>query len=208
MTKVETCGPWTKKFQNCFFIKSIIPALKYGRCVQIEAANTFIEFIKKKHADIKLSNCGLFVDETLPNVGGSPDRILLWIFMLWKGLWGNQILLFNKLCDGNTELKKSNKYYTQCMLQMAVTETIKNYFVVWTPHEMIMMSYNEFWSSVKNKFQNIMSIFLRSSFSGYSHAFIKVLYSSASKLLKHKHFAVLEIKHEIWLVFQVWSAKL
>ena len=79
---------------------------------------------------------------------------------------------------------------------MAVTETIKNYFVVWTPHEMIMMNYNEFWCSMKSKFQNIMSIF-KVFIQWYSHAFIKVLYSSASKLLKHKHFAALEIKHEI-----------
>ena len=66
-----------QKNSELLFIKPIIPTLKFGRCVEIEAANTFIEFIKKKHANIKLSNCGLFVDETLPYVGASPDRILL-----------------------------------------------------------------------------------------------------------------------------------
>ena len=45
--------------------------------MEIEAANTFVEFIKGKHANIKLSHCGLFVDETLPYVSASPDRILL-----------------------------------------------------------------------------------------------------------------------------------
>ena len=36
--------------------------------MEIEIANTFNEFIKHmgKHMDIKLSDCGLFVDETLP----------------------------------------------------------------------------------------------------------------------------------------------
>ena len=42
------------------------------------------------------------------------------------------------------------------MLLMAVTGTIKNYFVVWTPHGMIIDGIyfdNEFWYSTKNKFQ-------------------------------------------------------
>ena len=34
--------------------------------MEMEAANTFIEFIKGKQKDIKLSDCGLFVNETLP----------------------------------------------------------------------------------------------------------------------------------------------
>ena len=45
---------------------------------------------------IKLSDCGLFVDETLPYVGASPERIFS-VFMLGKGLFGNQMPLFNKL---------------------------------------------------------------------------------------------------------------
>ena len=59
------------------FVKPSIPALKYGRDMEREAANTFIEFIKGKHKDVKLSDCGLFVDETLPYVAASPDGILL-----------------------------------------------------------------------------------------------------------------------------------
>ena len=36
------------------FVKLNIPALKYDRDMDIEAANIFIEFIKGKHQDIKL----------------------------------------------------------------------------------------------------------------------------------------------------------
>ena len=61
------------------FIRSNIPALKYSRDVKTEAVNTSIEFIKGKYKDIKLSDCGLLVDETLPHVGASADRILLFI---------------------------------------------------------------------------------------------------------------------------------
>ena len=45
---------------------------------------------------------------------------------------------------------------THCLLQMAVTETINSYFVVWTPNGMIIDEIhfdNEFWCSTKNKFQ-------------------------------------------------------
>ena len=72
------------------------------------------------------------------------------------------MLLYFRLCDGKTVLKKSHKYYTQCMLQMAVTGTIKSYFVVVNPHGMIILRY--------------------------------ILIMNA---LKHKHFEVLKIKHEI-----------
>ena len=45
--------------------------------MEIKATNTFIEFIREKHADIKLIDYALFVNETLPYVGASPNRILL-----------------------------------------------------------------------------------------------------------------------------------
>ena len=84
MTKVEKGGrgtvnmcPLNQKIPGLVFVGPNIPALKYGRDMEIEAANTFIEFINGNHKDIKLSNCGLFVDETLTYVGASPGRILL-----------------------------------------------------------------------------------------------------------------------------------
>ena len=50
------------------------------------------------------------------------------------------------------------------MLLMAVTRTIKNYFVVWTSNGMIIdETYfdNEFWCSMKNKFQNYYEHFFK-----------------------------------------------
>ena len=52
-----------KTISGLIFFKPNIPALQYGR--------------GGKHTDIKLSSCGLFVDETLPYVAASPDVILL-----------------------------------------------------------------------------------------------------------------------------------
>ena len=64
------------KISGLVFVEPNIPALKYGRDMEIEAANTFTEFIKGKHKDIKLSDCGLFADETLPYIGVNPNRML------------------------------------------------------------------------------------------------------------------------------------
>ena len=50
------------------------------------------------------------------------------------------------------------------MLQMALTETITNYFVIWTPHGMIIDEIycdNEFWCSMKNKFQKYHKHFFK-----------------------------------------------
>ena len=66
-----------QKIPGLVLVKPGILALKYGRDMEIEAPNTFTEFIKGKHMDIKLSNRWIFVDETLPYVGASPGRILL-----------------------------------------------------------------------------------------------------------------------------------
>ena len=52
-----------QKISGLVFVRPNIPALKYGRDMEIEVANTFTEFIKRKHTDIKLSDYGLFVDE-------------------------------------------------------------------------------------------------------------------------------------------------
>ena len=60
---------YDQKVSGLVFVKPNIPALKYGTDIEINAAKTFIEFIKKKHTDINLSDRVLFVDETLTYVG-------------------------------------------------------------------------------------------------------------------------------------------
>ena len=64
MTKVGkgsggTVNMWflNQKISGLVFVKPNIPALKYGRDMEIEAANTFNEFINGKHKDIELSDC-------------------------------------------------------------------------------------------------------------------------------------------------------
>ena len=159
MTKVERSGGGTvnmwslnQKISGLAFVKPNIPAVNYGRDMEIETANIFTKFIKGKHTDIKLSDCGLFVDETLPYVGAiSPDRILLcscckkacveikcpFLVNYTKPCYSN--LEYLRLCNGKTVLKKSHKYYTQCMLQMAVYWNYKKLFCC------LDSSWNDYW---------------------------------------------------------------
>ena len=67
-------GSLSQKISALAFVKPNIPAPNYGRDIKLQAANTFTEFIKGKK--IKLSDCGLFVDDTLQYVGAGPGRIL------------------------------------------------------------------------------------------------------------------------------------
>ena len=172
---------YDQKVSGLVFVKPNIPAVKYGTDMETEAANTFIEFIKKKHTDINLSDCVLLVDEALPHVGSSPDGILLcsccekacveikcpYLINYTKPCYSN--LEYLRLCDGKTVLKKSQKYYAQYMLQMAVTGTMKNYFDTWTPNGMIIDEIyfdNEFWCSMRNKFQKYYERFFKVFFNG------------------------------------------
>ena len=52
-----------------------IPALKYGRDMEDEAANDFFSAMKLKHKKRKMIQCGLFLDKVSPVIGASPDCI-------------------------------------------------------------------------------------------------------------------------------------
>ena len=73
MSKVRKGGggvvniwPFKEKFSGMTFVNPNIPALKYGRDMEIEAVNTYAEYIKNYHQDCIISESGLVLDETMP----------------------------------------------------------------------------------------------------------------------------------------------
>ena len=42
----------------------------------MEAANEFFEFMKKKHKNLIISECDLFLGKTNCVIGASPDRLM------------------------------------------------------------------------------------------------------------------------------------
>ena len=58
------------------FTNPDLPALKYVRVMKMEATNEFFVLMKKKHKNLVISECGLFLDKTNSFVGASPDRLM------------------------------------------------------------------------------------------------------------------------------------
>ena len=147
------------------FVNPNIPALKYGRDMEIEAVNTFAEYIKNYHQDWIISESGLILDETMSYVGASPDRLMsssccgkacIEIKCPYSINYAepNEQNLDYLYKDWDTvKLKQNHKYFTQYLMQIGVTKIINAYFVVWTTHRMVIgnISFDKaLWESMKS----------------------------------------------------------
>jgi len=171
-----------QKIAGLTFVNPNIPALKYGRDMEINAANSFDDLMKTKHKNYKSTECGLFIDKTMPYVGASPDRIMVCSCCEKSCLEIKCPYSINYTVPNETNLnylikngeklslKTNHKYFTQCMLQMGVTGTKKTYFVVWTPRGMVIdeITFDEnMWLEMKSVFERYYNEFyLRSYFPG------------------------------------------
>ena len=118
--------------------------------MEIEAVNTFGKYIKNYHRDCIISEGGLVLDETMPSIGVSPDRLMSysWCNKAWIEIKcpysinytePNEQNLDYLHKDGDTvKLKQNHKYFTQCLMQMGITKTKNTYIVVWTTHGMVI----------------------------------------------------------------------
>lgn len=145
-----------------------IPALKYGRTMEVDAVNHFYEKLKGQHKNMKLKDCGLFLDKNSPFIGASPDRIITcdccspaclevkcpFSINFTTPHQGNLPYLVRE--NECITLKRQHKYFTQCQSQMGVTGLERCYFVVWTPHgshiEIIKFD-SEFFENIKDDFR-------------------------------------------------------
>ena len=67
----------SKDFWVDIFVNPNIVSLKYGRAMELNAANAFFDLLSKQHKNFNLIDHGLFLDQDLlPYVGASPDRII------------------------------------------------------------------------------------------------------------------------------------
>ena len=168
-----------EKLSGMTFVNPNIPALKYGRDMEIEAVNTFAEYIANYHQDCISSECGLILDETMPYIGASPDRLMScsccgkacmeikcpYLINYTEPNEQNLDFLYK---DGDAiKLKQNHKYFTQCLMRMGVTKTKTAYFVVWTIHAMVIDKITfdkELWESIKSKFEMFYKDFYLNSF--------------------------------------------
>ena len=112
-----------QKVSGLVFVNPDIPALKYGQVMEDNAVNGFFDFMKKKHKNFPLHECGLYLNQGAPYIGGSPDHIVTCSCcnqLVWRLNVHIQV------------------YYTQCLVQMAVTNMEHSYFMVWTPRGFVI----------------------------------------------------------------------
>ena len=134
------------KHIRTFFTNPDLPALKYGRTMEMEDANKFFELMKKKHKNLVLSECDLILDKANRFIEASPDYLMTCdccenacvetqchlSINYEKPNEKNLDYLYKT--DIKIKLKTNHSYFTQCKLQMAVTNRELCYFAVWTPH--------------------------------------------------------------------------
>ena len=169
-----------QKISGLTFTNPNIPALKYGRTMEVEAVNAFYEKMKG-HKNLTLNECGLYLDYEHPYIGASPDRIMSCVCCPKACIdvkcpykinftTPTELNLPYLIKEGvNVKLKTNHTYYTQCMLQMAVTRCSVTHFVVWTPHGIVVDKINfdvSLWNLLKEKYINYYKdYFLKSIFS-------------------------------------------
>ena len=164
------------------FVSPNIPALKYGREMEPIAATKFIDIFSKTHKNIKVDTCGLYLHSSFPFIGASPDGIVhcsccesacLEIKCPYSINYTSPTNLdlklpYLKFESDKFSLNKNHKYFTQCQLQMAVTNTKKCYFFVWTSHGYIVDEIDfdkEFCDLLLNRLKKFYSLFLDFTYS-------------------------------------------
>ena len=123
------------------------PALNYGIENEENALKAFYADQVKHHEKFSIDKAGLFISYAKPFVAASPDAMMTCKchgkstveIKCPYSLKDEVINLSNSkncsfLCveNGKIQLKRSHKYYTQIISQMALTKTAQSYFVVWT----------------------------------------------------------------------------
>ena len=139
-----------------------LPSLKYGRCMEQNAVDSFVKSFRINHKGVCLTECGLFLLRGQPYVGGSPDRIIEWSccgkacveikcpysIRHTSPLDSSVKLSYMKNKDGTIYLNRK---------QMASTGLPHCYFYVWTTHGSFLekLEFNETeWKETKNSLQN------------------------------------------------------
>ena len=123
------------------FTNPDLHALKHGRTMEMEAANEFFELMKKEHKNLVISECGLFLDKANCFIRASRDHLMTCdccedacveikcplSINYEKPNEKNLNYLYES--DSEITLKTNHSYFTQCILQLAVTNRKLCYFV-------------------------------------------------------------------------------
>ena len=131
-----------------------VDAIKWGRMHEQTALKQFYAQEATKHQRYKLTACGLFVDPKRQYIAASPDGMFSCAchgdavievkcpFKIRKKTIKDGVhecdFLEEDPVSQKPRIKRSHKYYTQIISQMAVTGRKFGLFVVWTEQDMMI----------------------------------------------------------------------
>ena len=123
-----------------------IPALKYGRELEAEAVQAYVNVQKSIHHQLQVDPCGLFIDSEVSCLCATPDRVVH-CTCCGSGLLEVKCPLTSAGMDpkeaklpylsdtsGQLILKHSHKYFTQVQVQLGVTQRPWCDFFVYSRH--------------------------------------------------------------------------
>ena len=145
-----------------------LPALKHGRTAEPNAIHKYRSVLKTKgHTQVKISQCGLFIDTQKIYLGASPDSVVRCccgegILEVKCPLSRNPTVPSSDnvsyliLKDGEQVLKRSHKYYDQVQGQLAITGKAWCDFFVYTRHGYVMQRIypdKKYWASLASNLE-------------------------------------------------------
>ena len=145
---LNAAEPIFQKVSGTANLNPDLPALRYGRAMEEEAVNCFKQLFSETHKNVKIFECGLYLSNDAPYIGGSPDRIVecdccrkscLEVKCPFSVRHTTPVddsvnLPYLKKENGEHKLNQQHSYFTQCQVQMAVTEIPVSDFFIWTAH--------------------------------------------------------------------------
>ena len=146
------------------------------------AMHEFEKIQSKFQKDLKISSCGLYLSNEYPFIGASPDGVMTcnccpkscieikcpYSINYTSPADSTIPLPFMEKIDGLLKLKKSHKYFTQCLMQMGITNSKYCYFFVWTQHGHVLekIVFDEpFWNDLKDICKDFFEMYLHSVYS-------------------------------------------
>lgn len=151
-------------------------SLKYGRRMEQPAIECYTQIMKRKHKNLSVKPCGLFVSADLPFLGATPDQMVQCACCGQGALEVKCPLSCAHMApspstvpyllqgdNGEITLRKTHAYYSQVQGQLALANAEWGDFFVYTSHGhcVTRVSFDPlFWETMKANLSNFFQKFL------------------------------------------------
>lgn len=144
--------------QNILYKNICTKATAWGKNNEDRAKGVF----ERKYPNLKILDCGIFINSQWPFLGASPDAIISNDSLLEikcpysarnttiKEAVESRLIVYLKSSGDGFELNKNHNYFYQVQGQLNIWEKATCYFVVWTLHDFVCLKVHKDESFFKN----------------------------------------------------------